>query len=459
MGDGACKGHEITMLESQRQRSVPVILPRAGRQRRAPLASGPDEPVLSQTKQLDLLATHKTHWRPLAIPKSCSMAVANRFLIVGAGFSGAVLARQLVERTAASVVVLDERNHPAGNCHTARDGATGVMVHCYGPHIFHTDRADVWQFVNRFAEFYPFVNRVKAVIARGVFPLPINLLTINQFFGKKLSPAEARGFVASLAEPGEKEPANFEEQAISLLGRELYHAFFHGYTTKQWGCDPKELPASIFKRLPVRFDYNDSYYTNLHFGIPKAGYTALIAGILDHPRIQVQLERRFQASDHAGFDHLFYTGPLDGYFGYARGRLGYRTVSFERIDCEVDDYQGNAVLNYPELTVPWTRIHEHKHFAPWEKHDRTVAFREYSKETEAADVPFYPKRLASDRVLLEQYRALAAELKHISFLGRLGTYSYLDMDQVIAQALEFASLAIEAIRAGTPLPVFPAGPS
>lgn len=389
-----------------------------------------------------------------------------KYLIVGAGFSGAVVARQLAESVDCHVEVWDERGHAAGNCHTERDAATGVMVHRYGPHIFNTDSTEVWDYVRRFAEFRPFVNRVKAVTARGVFSLPINLLTINQFFGRAMGPDEAREFLRSQGDQTIGEPANFEEQALKMLGRDLYENFFRGYTVKQWGCDPKELPASVLKRLPVRFNYNDDYYDKPHQGIPVEGYTALIGGILRHPRINVHLGRRFDPAGLGGlaetFDHVFFTGPIDAFFGYREGRLGYRTVTFERIDTETSDYQGNAVVNYPDLSVPWTRIHEHKHFAPWERHERTVAFREFSQETGPEDVPYYPKRLAPDKALLLRYRAMAEEAAHrgggrpgVSFLGRLATYRYLDMAPTIGEALEFSRQVIGQVKLGQPLAVFP----
>jgi UDP-galactopyranose mutase len=390
-----------------------------------------------------------------------------RILVIGAGFSGAVAARQLAEGLACQVEVWDERDHLGGNCHTERDAETGVMVHRYGPHIFNTDNERVWDYVRRFGDFRPFTNRVKAVTTRGVFTLPINLLTINQFFGKTLSPLEAVEFVSSLGDKTITEPGNFEEQALKMLGRDLYEAFFEGYTIKQWGCHPRELPASILKRLPVRFNYDDNYYNRRFQGIPAEGYTEVIRRILDHPSIRVQLGKSFRASESSMMQAnkpalLIYTGPIDAFFDYREGRLGYRTVTFERIRTGAHDYQGNAVVNYTDRSVPWTRIHEHKHFAPWEAHERTVAFREFSKETEAADVPYYPKRLAPDMSILQRYRDLAgASPVHanvgapVSFLGRLATYRYMDMETVIGEALEFSDVALERLALRSPLPVFP----
>lgn len=330
------------------------------------------------------------------------------------------------------------------------------MIHQYGPHIFNTDREDVWKYVNRFAEFRPFVNRVKAVIGRGVFSLPVNLHTINQFFGRSFNPDQAREFIASLGDKSIGDPVNFEEQALKFIGRELYDAFFYGYTKKQWGCEPSELPASILKRLPVRFDYNDNYYNSAFQGIPAEGYNEMVSRILDHDRISVRLSTRYERRDDRSFDHVFYTGPLDAFFGHQLGRLGYRTVTFERIDA-VGDYQGNAVINYPGVEVPHTRIHEHKHFAPWERHEATVAFREFSKETGHEDAPYYPKRLAVDLHLLKQYVALAELEKSVSFLGRLGTYRYLNMDQVIGETLDFAAVFLAPANINCRRRSFPPG--
>ena len=378
-----------------------------------------------------------------------------RIAIIGAGFSGAVLARQIAESGDFCITVADSRGHVAGNCHTQRDANTSVMVHTYGPHIFHTNREDVWSYVQRFGPFGPFVNRVKASIPRGVFSLPINLHTINQFFGKRFSPAEARTFITNLGDQTIREPANFEEQALKFIGRDLYEAFFHGYTKKQWGCEPTELPASILARLPVRFNYDDNYYNSRYQGIPINGYTALIEAILDHPNINVLLNTSWERNMLEEFDHVVFTGPIDQFYDLQFGRLGYRTVFWDRTEGE-GDLQGNAVINYPHTEVQFTRIHEHKHFAPWEKHDKTVVFTEFSKETENNDIPYYPKRLRSDMEIFSKYKALALNETKVSFLGRLSTYRYLDMHQVIGEALDFAPSLVSALVSGTIRPTFPA---
>ena len=381
------------------------------------------------------------------------MSRQSRILIVGAGFAGAVLARELAE-AGLRVLLIDSRDHLAGNCHTERDAASNVLVHRYGAHIFHTDREDVWKYVQRFTEFRPFFHRVKASIERGVFGLPITLATINQFYGKRLSPGEAREFVAGLGDKSIGEPRNFEEQALKFLGRELYEAFFHDYSKKQWGCEPRELSASILKRLPVRFNYNEGYYMDPWQGMPVEGYTPLFQRLVKHKNIKILLSTTWTPELQAGFEHIVFTGPLDQYYGHRFGRLGYRTVFWENQTLP-GDFQGTAVMNYPGMEKPFTRIIEHKHFTPWETHERTFVSTEFSKETEPVDVPFYPKRLATDKTILSIYVELAQQETKVSFLGRLGTYRYLDMHQVIAESLDFAPRLITALRAGKPRPIFP----
>ncbi|MCA8487526.1 UDP-galactopyranose mutase [Burkholderia multivorans] len=372
--------------------------------------------------------------------------------IVGAGFTGAVIAYKLA-RAGYQVEVFDSRSHLAGNCHSDRDPETGVMVHTYGPHIFHTSQEHVWKFVNEFDEFMPFVNRVKAVVKGRVFTLPINLLTINQFFGKAMSPSEAKAFLESIGDKSITDPKNFEEQALRFVGRDLYEAFFLGYTTKQWGMHPTELQASILKRLPVRFNYDDNYYNSKYQGMPKNGYTYIVEKLIDHPNIKVHLNQRFDRKEAAGYDHVFYSGPVDGWFGYQDGRLGYRTLDFEASRHD-GDYQGNAVINYCDVDVPWTRISEHKHFAPWETHERTLIFKEHSRYCGESDVPYYPIRLAKEKTMLAHYVGLAQKERNVSFVGRLGTYRYLDMHVTIQEALEAADGFLAARAAGSDVPQF-----
>ncbi|MFC2109200.1 UDP-galactopyranose mutase [Bacteroidota bacterium] len=361
---------------------------------------------------------------------------SRKYLVVGAGFSGAVIARELAEN-GLKVVCIDKRSHIAGNCHTERDVETNVMVHKYGPHIFNTNDKTIWDYVNNFGEFVPFKNKVIADTEKGVFSMPMNLLTINQFFGTKLTPNTVEDFLKT-KQVKIKEPKNFEEQALCFLGKELYHNFFYGYTKKQWGCEPKELPASILKRLPIRFNYDDNYYNSKYQGIPRDGYTAIVQNILDHNNIEIRLNNSYDKKDNNKFEHVFYTGPIDYYLDYKFGRLGYRTVFFEE-EVYSGDYQGNAVINYCNMDIKYTRIHEHKHFAPWEYHEKSLILKEGSKETLDGDEPYYPKRLSEDLIILEKYKKELNKIKeNVSFVGRLATYRYLDMDKVIEEALAYS---------------------
>jgi len=377
--------------------------------------------------------------------------------VVGAGFSGAVVAREIA-RAGYSVTVFESRDHVGGNCHTARDERSGVLVHRYGPHIFHTDNVEVWRYVGRFGELMPFTNRVKSVSRGQIYSFPVNLHTINQFFGKAFTPNEARNFIRSVANPFKVEnPRNFEEQALSMIGRDLYEAFFKGYTEKQWGVPATSLPASILKRLPLRFTYDDNYYTSTLQGMPRAGYTALVENILAVNGIETLLSTKFSRDESRDFDHVFYTGPLDGWFGYDLGMLGYRSLEFERLDGD-GDFQGNAVINYPDSDVPYTRVTEHKFFAPWETHQRTVVFHERSKRCDRGDEPFYPLRLVGDKQLLAAYVSRAEEETRVTFVGRLATYRYIDMHVAIAEALDVSRRFLLAISGNLPTPRFSVNP-
>jgi UDP-galactopyranose mutase len=377
---------------------------------------------------------------------------AGSIAVVGAGFSGAVIANALANQ-GYDVAVFDARPHVAGNCHTERDEESGVMIHKYGPHIFHTDNERVWQYLNQFTEFMPYTNRVKTTTQGQVFSLPINLHTINQFFGKTFSPDEARSFIESLADLSIEDPATFEEQALRFVGQDLYDAFLKGYTQKQWGCSPTQLPASILKRLPVRFNYDDNYFFHKYQGMPRDGYTAIVEGILNHANISVQLESHFNKAQVGEYDHVFYSGPIDGYFNFDLGRLGYRTLDFKEIRSD-GDFQGCAVMNYGDESVPYTRISEHKYFSPWEEHEKSVCFAEYSRECEASDIPYYPIRLMEEQELLQRYIEKANQESGISFVGRLGTYRYLDMDITIAEALEAADQYLTLSKQQQAIPAF-----
>ncbi len=358
-------------------------------------------------------------------------------LLVGAGLSGAVIGRRLAE-AGIDVTIVEARDHVAGNCHTERCTETGVMMHVYGPHIFHTDDEEVWNYVNRFAQFLPFKNRVKTTSKGQVFSLPINLHTINQFYRKTMRPDEAREFIEQQADTSITDPQTFEEQALRFVGPDLYEAFFKGYTIKQWGVQPSELPASILQRLPVRFNYEDNYFFHKFQGMPQDGYTAMVERILDHDGITVHLSTPFSRSQAGNYDHVFYSGPLDGWFDYELGHLGYRTLDFERFTYD-GDYQGCAVMNYGEESVPYTRITEHKHFSPWESHDKSVLYREYARACAPDDIPYYPIRQVKEKALLADYVSHAQQESHVTFVGRLGTYRYLDMDVTIREALDTAA--------------------
>ena len=376
-----------------------------------------------------------------------------KIVIAGAGLSGAVIARELGSN-GHFCIVIDERAHIGGNCYTERDKDTGIMIHRYGPHIFHTDNAAVWEYITQFCKMMPYVNRVKTTVNDLVFSMPINLHTINQFFEKAFTPDEAMAFVQSIGQKDIETPENFEEQALKFVGEDLYRTFFYGYTKKQWGMEPSKLPASILKRLPVRFVYDDNYFNHKYQGIPADGYTRAIECILDHPNIEIRLNCKFEEFKEEA-DHIFYSGPLDRYFDYKLGRLGYRTLHFEELR-KAGTYQGTAVMNYGDENVPFTRITEHKYFAPWEidQFNDTVCFREFSRSCGLHDVPYYPIRLAKEKTLLDAYNEAANQLTGVTFIGRLGAYSYLDMDTTIERSLATAKQALNGFETSTPIPVF-----
>lgn len=376
--------------------------------------------------------------------------------VIGAGMAGVVLARELAERGFKRVLVFEARESIGGNCATVRDtsrGPGGIMKHTHGPHIFHTNREDVWDYVRRFAVMSPYHHRVKAVTDRGVFSLPINLLTINQLFGRNLTPEEAKQLVASKADRSIHTPRTFEEQALATVGREIYETFLAGYTRKQWGVDPTELDAAVLKRLPLRFSFDDSYYFCSHQGLPIEGYSEMMRRMLAHPAIELRLGQPVKASDVNGFDHVFCTAPIDRWFGYAHGRLRYRTLVFE--DFVVDgDFQGAPTVNYCSERVPYTRVTEHKHYSPWETHGYSICSREFSRDAGDDDVPFYPLGLREDKVVAGQYASLAAQTPGITFIGRLGTYRYLDMDVVVGESMDMARAFAHHDRSRSPFPAF-----
>ena len=380
------------------------------------------------------------------------MMTQKNILIVGAGFSGAVIGRILAD-AGHKVNIIDSRSHIAGNCYSERDSETGIMLHNYGPHIFHTDNTEVWEYLSNFTQMMPYTNRVKTTVNGQVFSLPINLHTINQFFKTTCSPKEAQKLIEDKSDKSITEPSTFEEQALRFVGRELYEAFFKGYTIKQWGMSPAELPASILKRLPVRFNYDDNYFNHKYQGMPKDGYTVIVENILNHENITVELNVNFEQNSRDKFDHVFYSGALDGFYNYELGRLGYRTLDFEMFRTD-GDFQGCAVMNYGEQQIPYTRITEHKYFAPWEQHDKTVCYREFSRKCEPEDIPYYPIRQVGEMEMLERYIDKAEQEKNITFIGRLGTYRYLDMDVTIAEAMNTANIYLQSIKENELMPAF-----
>lgn len=360
-----------------------------------------------------------------------------KIAIVGSGFAGAVLAHILARTEKHEIHVIEQRDHIGGNCHTKINEETGILVHQYGPHIFNTNNKEVWDYINQFDEFYPYINRVKAIVNNKIYSLPINLMTINQVFNQNFNPATAKKFIESIAFENIECPKNFEEQALKYIGQKLYKMFFYGYTKKQWGVDPTEIDSSVLKRLPVRFNYNDNYYQSKYQGIPINGYTHIIENMLKSPNIKIHLKTKYNKYDP--FDYVFYSGPIDEYFHYSEGLLGYRTLNFDNKIEYSNDYQGNAVINYCDQYVPYTRIIEHKHFAPWKKTNKTIITKEYSKKADMHDIKYYPTRFTTDKNILEKYKIRMKYEKNVKFIGRLGTYRYLNMDKVIEESIIIAN--------------------
>jgi UDP-galactopyranose mutase len=361
-------------------------------------------------------------------------------VVVGSGFFGLTVAERCASQLGLKVLVLERRHHIGGNAYSEADPETGIEVHVYGAHLFHTSNKRVWDYVNQFTDFTGYQHRVYTNHDGQVYPLPINLGTINQFFDAAYSPDEARALIKEQSqELGDKEPENFVEKGISLIGRPLYEAFIAHYTAKQWQTDPEKLSADIISRLPVRYTYNNRYFNDTYEGLPADGYTAWLERMADHPGIEVRLETNFfdVADDYKGKVPIVYTGPVDEYFGYREGELQWRTLDFEREVVETGDFQGTSVMNYPDEDVKFTRIHEFRHFHPERDYpgDRTVIMREFSRFAVKGDEPYYPVNTSEDREKLLKYRDLSRKEPMVLFGGRLGTYKYLDMHMAIGSAL------------------------
>jgi UDP-galactopyranose mutase len=365
-------------------------------------------------------------------------------VVVGSGFFGLTIAERCAAELGLNVLVLERRHHLGGNAYSEKEPETGIEVHVYGAHLFHTSNEKVWAYVNRFTDFTSYQHRVFAKYQGQVYSFPMNLGLINQFFGKSHTPDEARALIAEQAsEIDTADAQNLEEKAVSLIGRPLYEAFVKGYTAKQWQTDPKELSADIITRLPVRYTFDNRYFNDKYEGLPVDGYTAWLEKMAAHPNIEVRLNTDFLGSDPAWADEfkgkvpIVYTGPVDEYFGNSEGRLSWRTVDLESEVLDVDDFQGTSVMNYNDADVPFTRIHEFKHFHPERTHlpGKTVIVHEYSRFATEDDEPYYPINTAEDRAKLLKYRDLASKEPMVLFGGRLGTYKYLDMHMAIGSAL------------------------
>jgi len=361
-------------------------------------------------------------------------------LIVGAGFYGATLAERLANAAGKKVLLIDRRPHIGGNAYTERDASTGIEVHKYGAHLFHTPNVKVWDYLRRFTEFTDYRHRVFTAHRNSVYPMPINLGTICQFFGRRFSPDEARALIAEqAAELAGRAPGNLEEKAISLIGRPLYEAFVRDYTAKQWQTDPRDLPASIISRLPVRYNFDNRYFSDAYQGQPVDGYTAVFEKMLASPLIDLRLGVDFFAIKPTLRPNLpvVYTGPIDRYFDYAEGELGWRTIQFEFETLPVGDFQGAAVMNYADADAPFTRILEFRHFNPERDYgdDKTVIAREFSRFAGRGEEPYYPIDTAADKATYLRYKARAAAEPNVHFGGRLGRYRYWDMHQAIGAAL------------------------
>lgn len=356
------------------------------------------------------------------------------YLVVGAGLFGSVFAHEMRKR-GRSVLVIDKRHHIGGNCHTER--RDGIDVHVYGPHIFHTSDDRIWRYVKQFSDFNSYVNRPKVRRGDRLYSFPINLFTLYQVWGVT-TPEEARRKLAEVAVPIDR-PRNMEEWALSQVGRELYDTFIYGYTKKQWMREPRDLPASILKRLPIRLTHDDNYFNDTHQGIPVDGYDAIFEGLLDGCDVELGVDFfAHRSSYEARARRIVYTGRVDEYFGYCRGDLDYRTLSFEHFT-GTGDHQGCAIVNYADESVPWTRVTEHKHFTPERRVDATVWTRETPVPWERSAVPYYPIDDAVNRATYAAYEELKARESHVVFGGRLADYRYYDMHQVIGAALARAA--------------------
>ena len=354
------------------------------------------------------------------------------YIVVGSGLYGAIFAHE-AKAKGKSVLVVDKRPNIAGNVYTEKQ--EGINVHMYGAHIFHTNDKRVWNYITQFAEFNRFTNSPVANYKGELYSMPFNMYTFNKMWGV-VTPEEAAAKIEEQKKEITGEPKNLEEQAISLVGRDIYEKLVKGYTEKQWGRDCKDLPSFIIKRLPVRFTYDDNYFNALYQGIPNGGYTAMVEKMLDGTEVRLNVDYLADRENlNALAEKVVYTGPVDAYFGYKLGALQYRSVRFETEVMDTDNYQGNAVVNYTDAETPYTRIIEHKHFE-FGTQPKTVISREYSAEWNKGDEPYYPVNDAKNGALYAEYKQLADAEPGVIFGGHLGEYKYYDMDKVIEAALD-----------------------
>jgi UDP-galactopyranose mutase len=359
-------------------------------------------------------------------------------VIVGAGFYGCTLA-EMFAAAGKRVLILEKRDHIGGNAYSYFDVSTNIEVHNYGSHIFHTNSLKVWEYINKFSTFNDYTHKVLSKAGSLLLPVPINLETINSVFEKSFSSEQARDFLESQKILDTGNQNNLEAWAKSEIGTKLYELLIKGYTHKQWEIDPSLLPASIITRLPVRFDYDDRYFTDTYQGMPVLGYGQIFKNMLSDPKIDVELETDFfNVRDSFSSDQLMiYSGPIDRFFNYSNGELGWRTLDFEFEKIKGNYFQENSVINYADVKIPYTRIHEFKHFHPEriQSSDLTIIAREFSRRANKNDEPYYPVGTAGDKEVLAIYKSLGANLRNVYFGGRLGSYQYLDMHMAINQAM------------------------
>lgn len=376
------------------------------------------------------------------LPASCDLVV------VGSGFYGLTIAHLVATKLGKKVLVLEKRDHVGGNAHSAIDPQTGIEMHTYGSHLFHCNSEEIWNYLNSFTPFTDYRHHVLSIHKGKVYPMPINLGTICSFFGKAMTPDEAQALISSQRdEKAAATATNLEDKAIALIGRPLYEAFIRGYTAKQWQTDPRQLPADIITRLPVRFDFNTRYFNDRFEGLPSEGYYTIFKRMSDHPNISLHLKTDFFAVRAQLPENvpIIYTGPIDRYFDEKLGALSWRTLDFEREIVNTKDFQGTSVMNYADEEIPYTRIHEFRHLHPERNYQRekTLIFREFSRVAQRGDEPYYPVNTVQDKNLFAAYKDLARQEKSVIFGGRLGSYRYLDMHQAIGAAFKLFCATLE----------------